>query len=105
MRSLTGDAFRASVLESDRPVLVLFKKPGCNACTVASRHLSAVEEKYGEEVQVFTLDTTMFPEAKKGYVQDALPVTVLFHEGVEVWRRIGASVTPEKVALFLDDLL
>jgi thiol-disulfide isomerase/thioredoxin len=103
----TSDAaFAEDVTGAGKPTVVLFKRPNCNACAVAKKHMRDLESTYGEKIAVFGVDTTMNPKLASMYVDGGLPVTVLFDSsGGEVWRRLGASVEPQKVALFLDELL
>lgn len=105
MQPVHESDFGERVLGAKAPVLVLFTRPGCHACAVAKDQVRAIHDAYDGRFLLHTVDTSVNPALREKYVNGGLPVTVLFHDGGEVWRRTGAGLTKEKIAVFLDELL
>ncbi|MER6605961.1 thioredoxin family protein [Streptomyces sp. NPDC000927] len=99
-------SFRTRVLsQNGRPVVVLFTKPGCTACVSARSAVSKFAAAYAGKADVYTADIAMNPQLRATYPRDGVPLVVVFHEGQEVWRRVGGSVKADMISMWVDDLL
>jgi len=97
--------FEVRVLrQMNRPVVVLFSKPGCPACFNVRPHIEELAEAYGGKVDVVVCDTSLNHGLKK-YAMDGVPTVTVFDGGMEVWHRTGGGTTAKMVQFWLDDLL
>jgi len=81
--------FAAEVLESDRPVLVDFTAAWCGPC----RLMDPVLETFARErddVRVVQVDVDADPETAARYGVLSMPTFVLFRDGAEALRLVGA---------------
>ncbi|MBD3004724.1 co-chaperone YbbN [Streptomyces sp. 5-10] len=103
---LKDETFQAKVLDRrGRPVAILFTKPGCTACVSARAAVRDFADAYTGRVDVFTVDITMNPQLRVTYPSQGVPLVVVFHNGLEVWRRVGGSVKAGMISTWVDDLL
>jgi thioredoxin 1 len=87
--SVTDDSFHAEVLASERPVIVDFWAAWCGPCRVMSPIL---EELAAErpDLRVVKVDTDRNQRVAAEYGVLSMPTFILFRDGAEVRRLIGA---------------
>jgi len=73
------------------PVLVDFWAPWCGPCRALAPHLEAIAREQGKNLLVLKVDIDTHPDAAKAYGVTALPTLVLFRDGEEVKRHVGAA--------------
>ena len=87
-----GDAdFQSTVLGSDTPVLVDFWAEWCVPCHMVSPVVEEIGNERGEALKVAKLNIDENPEATRTYGVMSIPSLILFKDGQEVARVIGAS--------------
>ena len=100
LQDVTGADFQSQVLQSDRPVLVLFSSEWCPAC----KQLAPVVEKMAGEVSdraaVVHVDVSAEAELASTYGVMSIPTVIVFNGG-EAGQRIVGYVQREE----LDKLL
>jgi thioredoxin 1 len=79
------------VAESAVPVAVDFWAPWCGPCRAIAPHLEALAETYAERLTVAKLNVDDYPELQGQFGVFGLPTVVLFKDGKEVGRIIGAQ--------------
>lgn len=100
--TLTGETFKLSDYEGRKPVYLKFWATWCSYCKVEMPHLQAVEDQYGEDVEVLAVnvginDSVANIEQFFEQGQFNLPV-VIDHQG-DLTSRYGIVGTPSHVLI------
>ena len=89
LQNVTDDTFTAEVLESDAPVLVDFWAAWCPPCRVMNPVLAELAGDR-DDLRVVKVDTEESVETAARYGILAMPTFLLFRNGEEVLRLVGA---------------
>ena len=89
LQNVTDDTFTAEVLESDVPVLVDFWAAWCPPCRVMNPVLAELAADR-DDLRVVKVDTEESVETAARYGILAMPTFLLFRNGEEVLRLVGA---------------
>ena len=87
--TVTDDAFAAEVLESERPVLVDFTAAWCPPCRVMKPVLAELAADR-DDLRVVQLDVDADQRTAGDYGVLSMPTFILFRDGREVQRLVGA---------------
>jgi thioredoxin 1 len=87
--TVTDDAFAAEVLESERPVLVDFTAAWCPPCRVMKPVLAELAAER-DDLRVVQLDVDAEQRTASEYGVLSMPTFILFRDGREVQRLVGA---------------
>ena len=87
--TVTDDAFAAGVLESERPVLVDFTAAWCPPCRVMKPVLDELAAER-EDLRIVQLDVDAEQRTAAEYGVLSMPTFILFRDGREVQRLVGA---------------
>jgi thioredoxin 1 len=87
--NVTDDSFAAEVLESEAPVLVDFWAAWCGPCRVMHPILSELAADR-DDLRVVSVDAEANVDTAARYGVLAMPTFVLFRNGQEVLRLVGA---------------
>jgi thioredoxin 1 len=87
--TVTDDAFAAEVLESERPVLVDFTAAWCPPCRVMKPVLAELASDR-DDLRVVQLDVDNDQRTAAEYGVLSMPTFILFRDGREVQRLVGA---------------
>src|ERR687891_1767224 len=88
---VSDNSFETDVLNSDKPVLVDFWAEWCAPCRMLAPTIAAVAEHYGETVSVVKLNVDDNPSTAQRYGIKGIPTLILFRDGKEVERVVGAT--------------
>jgi thioredoxin 1 len=91
MINATKDNFKEEVLESSIPVLVDFYANWCGPCRALAPILSEVATEADGKYKIVKVDCDSEVDLAKEYKINVLPTMLLFKNGAEAKRRIGAS--------------
>jgi thioredoxin 2 len=89
-RDTFDDELKASV-----PVLVDFWAPWCGPCRMVSPLVERVGREHAGRLKVVKLNIDDAPEIADRYVVRGIPLLVLFRDGSEVARQVGAVPHPQ----------
>ena len=101
VREVSDKSFESDVLKSDRPVLVDFWAQWCAPCRMLAPTVEAVAEKYAESATVVKLNVDDNPEVSQRYGIKGIPTLILFKNGKEEERVVGAT-SKEAIARMID---
>jgi len=91
VRTISDSSFEKEVLQSERPVLVDFWAEWCAPCRMLAPTVEAVGEQYVESAEVVKLNVDDNPSTAQRYGIKGIPTLILFREGKEVERIVGAT--------------
>jgi thioredoxin 2 len=89
-RETFDDELKASV-----PVLVDFWAPWCGPCRMVSPLVERVGREHAGHLKVVKLNIDDAPEIADRYGVRGIPLLVLFYDGAEVTRQVGAVPHPQ----------
>lgn len=87
---VTADSFKASVLDSDKPVLVDFWAEWCGPCRMVAPILEEISDEYGDKITIAKLDVDANPDIAMQYNITGIPLMGLFQGGQMVKQILGA---------------
>ncbi|XP_073037325.1 thioredoxin M3, chloroplastic-like isoform X1 [Primulina eburnea] len=80
---VTGISWDKLVLNSDTPVLVEFYASWCGPCNMVHRVIDEIATDYSGKLKCFVLDADCDPQIAENYEIKAVPVVLLFKDGVK----------------------
>lgn len=96
---ITQDNFQKEVLEADKPVLVDFWATWCGPCQMV---LPIIEEIANEEgsIKVCKVNVDEEMELARKYRVMSIPTLLVFKDGKEIKREVGAKSKVEIMSMF-----
>ncbi len=101
VREVSDTSFEKDVLQSVKPVLVDFWAEWCAPCRILAPTLDTVAELYRESTSVVKLNVDQNPSTTEAYGIKGIPALVLFIDGKEVERVVGAT-SKESISRIID---
>jgi thioredoxin 1 len=87
---VTDANFQSEVLESEKPVLVDFWAPWCGPCRVVHPILEEMLAERSDELRIVSLNVDENQQTAVNYEVLSIPTLILFRDGGEAKRVIGA---------------
>ena len=88
--TLTEDSFERTLRESDLPVMVDFYADWCGPCKAMAPAVDALAREYQGRALVAKIDTDRAPRAFTSTRSQGVPTTVVYRQGREVAKQVGA---------------
>ena len=93
---VTDGDFQASVIDSEKPVLVDFWADWCGPCRMIAPSVKAIAEEYDGTLKVAKMDVDENPAVPGRYGIVGIPTLMLFKNG-EVVERITGAMPKERI--------
>ena len=97
---LTSENFKQEVGEARVPVLVDFWASWCGPCKMMGPVVEQIAQDMGDSARVCKINIDEQPELASQYNVMSIPTFILFKDGKEVNRTIGAMPKEELARLF-----
>lgn len=101
VKEVSDSSFEKDVLGSNKPVLVDFWAQWCTPCRMLAPTVEAVAQQYNETATVVKLNVDDNPSTAQRYGIKGIPTLILFREGKEVERVVGAT-SKESITRMID---
>ena len=101
VKEVSDSSFENEVLGSSKPVLVDFWAQWCTPCRMLAPTVEAVAQQYNETATVVKLNVDDNPSTAQRYGIKGIPTLILFREGKEVERVVGAT-SKESITRMID---
>jgi len=101
VNDVSDSSFEKDVLGASKPVLVDFWAEWCAPCRMLAPTVAAVAEHYGESASVVKLNVDDNPSTAQRYGIKGIPTLILFRDGKEVERVVGAT-SKDSIAKMID---
>ena len=88
---VTKEDFDEKVKKSSLPVVVDFYSDSCVACKKLSPVLGELEDNYEGKLAVYKVNTNFDPELAESFEIMSNPTTIIFKDGQEADRKVGAA--------------
>lgn len=95
VKTLTDNNFAKEVLQSSKPVLVDFWAPWCGPCRMVGPVVDVLAEEYSASIDVGKVNVDENRETAMQYGIRSIPTLIIFKDGQEVKRIIGAQSKPQ----------
>ena len=91
VKEVTDNSFEGEVLQAKKPVLVDFWAAWCGPCRMLAPTIEAIAEEHSAAVSVVKLNVDENPTTAAVYGIKGIPTLILFSDGKEVERIVGAA--------------
>jgi len=90
-KAISDLSFHDDVIAADGPVLVDFWAEWCTPCKQIGPALEEISDELGEQVTIAKLNIDDNPDAPAKYGVRGIPTMILFKNGDEAARKVGAA--------------
>ncbi len=97
--AVTSSEFEQNVLKSELPVLVDFWAEWCGPCKAIGPSIEQLATEYAGKAKVYKLDVDSEGELAMQYGVMSIPALLVFKDGKEVDRMVGAAPKAQIAAL------
>jgi thioredoxin 1 len=101
VKEVSDSSFEKDVLGAGKPVLVDFWAQWCTPCRMLAPTVEAVAEQFSDTANVVKLNVDDNPSTAQRYGIKGIPTLILFRDGKEVERVVGAT-SKESITRMID---
>ena len=101
VKEVSDSSFEKDVLGAGKPVLVDFWAQWCTPCRMLAPTVEAVAEQFSDSASVVKLNVDDNPSTAQRYGIKGIPTLILFRDGKEVERVVGAT-SKESITKMVD---
>ncbi len=91
---VTDASFPRDVLQSAVPVLVDFWAPWCGPCHMVAPTLDRLAQQYAGKIKIAKLNVDENPQTAQQYRAMSIPMLLMFKDGKQVGKLVGAHPQP-----------
>jgi thioredoxin 1 len=91
MQAVTDADFEATVLKSDKPVLVDFWAEWCGPCRQVAPILDEIQAEHGDKITFVKMNVDENPVTPAGYRVTGIPTLNVYKDGEVVKQIVGAK--------------
>ena len=91
LTSVTSENWEQEVTNSDKPVLVDFWAEWCGPCRMVGPVVEQIAQSYSDKIKVVKLNVDENQEIAMKYGIQSIPSLLIFKNGKEIKRTIGAA--------------
>ena len=91
VHEVNDSSFEREVLQANKPVLVDFWAEWCGPCRMLAPTIDAIAEEQSSGISVVKLNVDDNPATTASFGVKSIPTLILFLEGKEVERIVGAA--------------
>lgn len=92
---VTDQDFDAKILKSDRPVIVDFWAEWCGPCRMIAPTYEKLSDEFAGKMAFAKMDVDENPRTPGGLHIQGIPTMIVFNNGKEVGRIVGAYPPPQ----------
>ena len=99
---LTDKSFKQEILESEIPVLVDFWASWCPPCKMIEPVISQMADELNGKIKVRKINVDQNPETAADFSIAGVPTFILFNQGKEMKREVGARSRQQLLRMIVD---
>lgn len=88
-KPVTLEEFNKRIANREKMVLVYFSADWCAVCLKMKPVLEKVQSQFSNKIEILKIDTDRDKEITNEFEIDALPVLILYRNGVREWIYVG----------------
>jgi thioredoxin 1 len=92
----------ATIINSEKPVLIDFFATWCGPCQMLSPVLKQVKEALGDRISIIKIDVDKNQPMASQYQVRGVPTMMLFQNGKQLWRQSGVLSKEEIIQTIIE---
>ncbi len=92
----------ATLINSEKPVLIDFFATWCGPCQMLSPVLKQVKDSLGDRISILKIDVDKNQQMAAQYQVRGVPTMLLFQNGKQIWRQSGVLSKEEIIRTIIE---